>query len=82
MKKQYGLADIVVFFFHLFAFCFFLDGVSLCHPSYPRTSSADQGGHQSPYRAPPASASQVLGLKAWAATIAVIMCLSISLFVL
>jgi hypothetical protein len=43
------------FWFLVFGFWFFQDGVSLCH-------SIDQAGLE--LRNPPASASQVLGLKA------------------
>jgi hypothetical protein len=44
----------------------FRDRVSLCRPGCPRTHSVDQAGLE--LRNPPASASQVLGLKACAAT--------------
>jgi hypothetical protein len=57
-----------------FAFCLFVclfvcflvfrDRVSLCSPGCPGTHSADQAGLE--LRNPPASASQVLGLKACA----------------
>jgi hypothetical protein len=50
----------------LFVFCFFETGVSLCSSGYPGTHSVDQAGLQ--LRNPPASASQVLGLKACATT--------------
>jgi hypothetical protein len=40
------------------------DRVSLCGPGCPGTHSVDQAGHE--LRNPPASASQVLGLKACA----------------
>jgi hypothetical protein len=40
--------------------------VSLCSPGYPGTHFVDQAGLE--LRNPPASASQVLGLKAWATT--------------
>jgi hypothetical protein len=40
---------------------FFLDRVSLCSPGCPGTHSVDQAGLE--LRDPPASASQVLGLK-------------------
>jgi hypothetical protein len=44
-------------------FCFvFRDRVSLCSPGYPGTHSVDQAGLK--LRNPPASVSQVLGLKA------------------
>jgi hypothetical protein len=45
---------------------FFLDRVSLCSPGCPGTHFVDQAGLE--LRDPPASASQVLGLKACAAT--------------
>ena len=47
----------------LFFFCFvFRDMVSLCSPGRPETHSVDQAGIE--LRNPPASASQVLELKA------------------
>jgi hypothetical protein len=51
------------------AFFFFLDfrdRVSLCSSGCPGTHSVDQAGLK--LRNPPASASGVLGLKAWATT--------------
>jgi hypothetical protein len=48
----------LVFFFFFF---FFLDRVSLCNPGCPGTHFVDQAGLE--LRNPPASASQVLGLK-------------------
>jgi hypothetical protein len=50
----------------LFCFCFFLDKVSLCSPGCPRTHFVDQAGFK--LRNLPASASQVLGLKACTTT--------------
>jgi hypothetical protein len=50
----------------VFVFWFFRDRVSLCSPGCPGTHSVDQAGLE--LRNPPASASQVLGLKAWATT--------------
>jgi hypothetical protein len=44
----------------------FPDRVSLCSPGCPGTHSVDQAGLE--LRNPPASASQVLGLKACATT--------------
>ena len=44
----------------------FRDRVSLCSPGCPGTHSVDQAGLE--LRHPPASASRVLGLKAWATT--------------
>jgi hypothetical protein len=55
-----------VFFLFLFFFVFFRDRVSLCSPGCPGTHSVDQAGLE--LRNPPASASQVLGLKACATT--------------
>ena len=50
------------FCFVLFCFCFFRDRVSLYTPGCPGPHSIDQAGLK--LRNPPASASQVLGLKA------------------
>jgi hypothetical protein len=47
-------------------FVFFQDRVSLCSPGYPGTHSVVQAGLE--LRNPPASASQVLGLKVCATT--------------
>jgi hypothetical protein len=56
--------------FFLFCFCFlvlvFQDRVSLCSPGCPGTHSVDQAGLE--LRNLPASASQVMGLKACATT--------------
>jgi hypothetical protein len=52
-------------FFVLFCFVFW-DRVSLCSPGCPGTHFVDQAGLE--LRNPPASASQVLGLKACATT--------------
>jgi hypothetical protein len=56
----------ILFYFILFYFILFLlvfrDRVSLCSPGCPGTHSVDQAGLE--LRNPPASASQVLGLKA------------------
>jgi hypothetical protein len=52
-----------------FLFCFvfvFRDKVSLCSPGCSGSHSVDQAGLE--LRNPPASASGVLGLKAWATT--------------
>jgi hypothetical protein len=54
---------IVYLFIYLFIFVF-RDRVSLCSPGCPGTHSVDQAGLK--LRNPPASASQVLGLKACA----------------
>jgi hypothetical protein len=54
----------------VFCFCFlflvFPDRISLCSPGCPEIHSVDQAGLE--LRNPPASASQVLGLKACATT--------------
>jgi hypothetical protein len=57
-----------VLLFVCFCFCFsvFRDRVSLCSPSCPGTHFVDQAGLE--LRNPPASASQVLGLKVCATT--------------
>jgi hypothetical protein len=53
-----------LFCFVFVLFCFFQDRVSLYSPGCPGTHSVDQAGLK--LRNPPASASQVLGLKACA----------------
>jgi hypothetical protein len=55
---------IFIFYFYLFNFCFvfFLNRFSLCIPGFPGTHSVDQGRLK--IRNLPASATQVLGLKA------------------
>jgi hypothetical protein len=64
------LSHIPFFFFCFCFFCFFClffpDKVSLCSPGCPGIHSVEQAGLE--LRDPPASASQVLGLKAWATT--------------
>jgi hypothetical protein len=56
-----------LFVWVFFVFLFFLqDRVSLCSPGCPGTHSVDHAGLK--LRNPPASASQVLGLKACATT--------------
>jgi hypothetical protein len=58
---------VVVVVVVLLCFVFvFQDRVSLCSPGCPGTHSVDQTGLK--LRNPPASASQVLGLKACATT--------------
>jgi hypothetical protein len=52
--------------FLFFCFLVFRDRVSLCSPGCPGTHFVDQAGLK--LRNPPASASQVLGLKACATT--------------
>jgi hypothetical protein len=54
---------IIIFFFF---FLVFRDRVSLCSPGCSGTHFVDQAGLE--LRNPPASVSQVLGLKAWATT--------------
>jgi hypothetical protein len=67
-----NIARLITLFFpfiHLkiiFFFLVFQDRVSLCSPGCPGTHSVDQAGLK--LRDPPASASQVLGLKAHATT--------------
>jgi hypothetical protein len=53
-------------FFFSFFICFFRDRVSLCSPGCPGTHFVDQAGLD--LKNPPASASQVLRLKACATT--------------
>jgi hypothetical protein len=55
-----------VLFFFVFLFFVFRDRVSLYSPGCPGTHSVDQAGLE--LRNPPASASQVLGLKVCATT--------------
>jgi hypothetical protein len=57
---------LFLFFFWFVCFFVFLDRVSLCSLGCPGTHSVDQAGLE--LRNPPASASQVLGLKACATT--------------
>jgi hypothetical protein len=60
------LVSAMLFFFFFFFFLVFRDRVSLCSSGCPGTHSVDQAGLE--LRNPPASASQVLGLKACATT--------------
>jgi hypothetical protein len=53
-------------YIYLFMLLFCFDRASLCSPSCPETHFVDQAGLE--LRNPPASASQVLGLKACATT--------------
>jgi hypothetical protein len=53
-------------FFVLFCFCFLRQGFSVCSPGCPGTHFVDQAGLE--LRNLPASASQMLGLKACATT--------------
>jgi hypothetical protein len=55
---------MLIFFIYLFLV--FRDMVSLCSTGCPGTHFVDQAGLE--LRNPPASASQVLGLKAWCTT--------------
>ena len=57
---------VYLFFFFSFSFLFFQDRVSLCSPGCPGTHFVNQVGPE--LRNPPASASQVLGLKPCATT--------------
>ena len=61
------LASLGLLFFIFFYFLFFRDRVSLCSPGCLGTHSVDQAGLE--LRNSPASASQVLGLKACATTV-------------
>ena len=64
-----GERSFCLFFVCLFGWLVglvFQDRVSLCSPGFPGTHSVDQAGLQ--LRNLPASASQVLGLQACAAT--------------
>jgi hypothetical protein len=63
-KAQLVRQKILIFFF--FFFLVFRDRVALCSPGCPGTHSVDQAGLE--LRNSPASASQVLGLKACATT--------------
>jgi hypothetical protein len=64
MQAKHSYTKIKSFF--LFFFLVFRDRVSLCSPGCPGTHSVDQAGLE--LRNLPASASQVLGLKACATT--------------
>jgi hypothetical protein len=58
--------NLAIFFFFFFFFGFLRQGFSVCSPGCPGTHSVDQAGLE--LRNSPASASQVLGLKACATT--------------
>jgi hypothetical protein len=64
-QKTQEARDFFVCLFFVFVFVF-LDRVSLCSPGCPGTHFVDQAGLE--LRNPPASASQVLGLKPGATT--------------
>jgi hypothetical protein len=64
-KNSHRLAKFIFFLFFFLLFVF-PDRVSLCSPGCPGTHFVDQVGLE--LRNPPASASQVLGLKACATT--------------
>jgi hypothetical protein len=65
--KHFILFYFILFIYLFCLFCFvFRDGVSLYSPGCPETHFVDQTGLE--LRNPPASASQVLGLKACATT--------------
>jgi hypothetical protein len=59
----FGLVLVMVIYLFILVF---RDRVSLCIPDCPETHSVDQAGLE--LRNPPASASQVLGLKACVTT--------------
>jgi hypothetical protein len=62
-KKKFATSPFCFVLFCFVLFCFvFQDRVSLCSPGCPGTHSVDQAGLE--LRNLPASASQVLGLKA------------------
>jgi hypothetical protein len=62
--RKHGWWNFFVCFFVLF--CFFPDRASLCSPGCSGTHSVDQAGLK--LRIPPASTSQVLGLKVYTTT--------------
>ena len=64
MKLASPSAWLSIQVFGFFVFSGFQDRVSLCSPGCPGTHFVDQAGLKR--RNPPASASQVLGLKAFA----------------
>ena len=75
---------LFMFLFFVFVFCllflllllFSQDMVSLCSPGYPGALSVDQAGLE--LRNPPASASQVLGLKVSGTTLGSVVTFSCS----
>jgi hypothetical protein len=64
--SAFFLFVFVFVFFFVCLFCFFETGFPLCSPGCPGTHSVDQAGFE--IRNLPASASQVLGLKACTTT--------------
>jgi hypothetical protein len=70
---RWGRESISTFFFSFFFFLVFRDRV---FPGCPGTHSVDQAGLK--LRNPPASASQVLGLKACATTLSMLWKLSVA----
>jgi hypothetical protein len=65
-KLEASLGYKNLFLYFIFCVCVLRDRVSLCSPGCPGTHSVDQAGLK--HRNPPASASQMLGLKACATT--------------
>jgi hypothetical protein len=65
-SQAWQKAPVILFLFFCFLFFVFRDRFSLCSPGCPGTYSVDGAGLE--LRNPPASASQVLGLKACAIT--------------
>ena len=66
MGKSVYFFYLFIYFLFFFFFLVFRDRVSLCSPGCPGTHFVDQAGLK--LRNPPASASQVLGLKACTTT--------------
>jgi hypothetical protein len=60
---SFSFLSFFLFLFYFILFFFFRDRVSLCSSGCPGTHSVDQAGLK--LRNPPASASQMLGLKAY-----------------
>ena len=65
-SRAHTFFHLFVFVFCLFGFFFFRDRISLYSPGCPGTHFVDQAGLER--RNPPAFASQVLGLQAYATT--------------
>jgi hypothetical protein len=66
IKYLWYLINFLTLKWNFFVVVCFLDRISLCSPGCPGTHFVDQAGLE--LRNPPASASQVLGLKACATT--------------